>query len=63
MDVDTNITFLSFPEFIMQISLIVLISIIKMLIFANQTAPGYSKYFFTEFKQVRNIDPDNKMNI
>ena len=40
-----------------------LISIMKMLIFANQTVPGYSKYSFTEFKQVRNIDPDNKINI
>ena len=40
-----------------------LINIMKMLIFANQTAPGYLKYFFTEFRQVRNIDPDNKINI
>ena len=47
----------------MQIRLIMLISIMKMLIFANQTATGYSKYSFTEFKQVRNIDPDNKNNI
>ena len=34
-----------------------------MLIYANKTAPGYSKCFFTEFKQVRNIGPDNKINI
>ena len=40
-----------------------LISIMKMLVFANQTAPGYSKYAITEFKQVRNIDPDNDINI
>ena len=35
----------------------------EMLIFANQTAPGYSKYSFTKFKQVRNIDPDSKINV